>query len=790
MPQTVQLEIRGVGGATAQEILGGPVTQTAGDRTAGFYKPDVPQSDDRDIEAYEWGRLTSGASSTAVWWILLPFTLMNVAGWMFQPTADERGTPDERVRSSLWWGRLLVVLGGLAITAVYVMWTATLTTEIVAFGCAATTECSSRWYVGPVGWFGSNPVWLVTVGIGLAAFLILGLFLFILRSQDQLEGYEADPARRAIGSMDQGRSDTSRLRRNTTLENQGFWYRWEEHRRLFRWHLGLTMLLLGAAAGHAVARMGWVTPPLGAQFAISAVMLAVVVALWWLSGPERFRDAGDRNHTAVQDTRRQAAWTGTHVLLGVSGYGLVTLASGLIDNTITTPLGYLDAIRGLSMVFYIVGVLTLGLMFYRRFLLDDHANLGGWLWLFPALAAGLSITIAGAGFVAIAHVLGRALRGAQWVADNGFDIVLIDILIVSMILSAITLLLYLRLSTKPSAAVREDYFDRRNTLSDRESAWVRAVAKARVLAKLPSRGDGLILLLVTILLITTFVQGWIGGFNVSAGPDGAFAAPLLGIEGLSFLHPAAAVIIVLYVFPGVQLIRKNAQSRASRRQLGKVWDVLSFWPRRFHPLAAPCYAERAVPEFRDRVRHHLLAGKSVIVSAHSQGTVIAFAALVQIAAEREQVGFNLPNTVGPTTDGTDTIEPNSYAAIAGPSQRLPAESLTRVGLVTFGSPLSTLYGRFFPENFGTPGLFDALRDRLATLRSTGTQAWRNLWRPTDYIGRKVFVAPGGALSPPDPEADIRVLEALAPLFPYESHSNYEREPQLKDTIDLFAREIR
>jgi hypothetical protein len=793
MDRIVQLEIRGVGGATAEETLGGAVTQVAGDRSAGFYTPDVPDSNKRDVEAYEWGRLTSGAWSSAVWWILFPFTLMNVAGWMFQPTATEREHSDEAVRSSLWWGRLLVVLGGLAITAVYVVWTVTLTTEIVAFGCADSVECSSRWYVGPVGWFDSNPVWLVTVGIGLAALLILGLFLFILRSQDKLEGYEADPTRRAIGATDQRRSNTNRLRRNTTLKNQGFWYRWEEHRRLFRWHLGLTMALLGAAAGHALDRASWITPPGGALFAMALVALAVVIALWWLSGPEKFRDTDGGSRGDTVDTKRQAGWTIAHILLAVTGYLVAIAAGDVIDATVTTPFGFLDAIRGLSTVFYFFGVVTLGLLVYRRFFVSDHAKLGGALWLFPVLAAGLSITIAGAGFVAVAHVLGRAMRGAQWVADNGFDIVLVDILVASIIVSGILLTIRHRFLTKPTAEVRADYFTQKGPLTDRQNVWVRAVAKARMLAKLPSTGDGLILVLVSVLLLFTGLQAWSGDFNISAGADSAFAAPLLGIDGLSFIHPAAAIFIVLYVFPGVQLIRKNAQSRASRRQLGKVWDVLSFWPRRFHPLAAPCYAERAVPEFRDRIRHHLLDGRTVIISSHSQGTVIAFAALVQIAAEHETVGFEFPHSDAPTaanvTTSASDSETASYSSLAEPETRLDESALTKVGLVTFGSPLSSLYGRFFPENFGAPELFQSLRDRLATLRPSVNQAWRNLWRPTDYIGQKVFVAPGGVLSPPDPKADIRVLEALEAEFPYESHSNYEREEQLKDTIDLIAREI-
>lgn len=61
----VLIEIRGVGGATAGEILGGQVTQTAGDELAGFYRADDP-SKATPTEAYEWGRLTSGSRTSAL----------------------------------------------------------------------------------------------------------------------------------------------------------------------------------------------------------------------------------------------------------------------------------------------------------------------------------------------------------------------------------------------------------------------------------------------------------------------------------------------------------------------------------------------------------------------------------------------------------------------------------------------------------------------------------------------------------------------------------------------------
>lgn len=777
MSRVVRIEIRGVGGETAEEILQAPVTQVSGDRHAGFYQLEASGAVEPDVEAYEWGRLTSGAWSTAVWWILFPFTLMNVAGWMLQPNEAEQGTDDEDKRSSLWFARLLVVGGGLAITAVYVAWTATITTEILAFGCAGDKACSDRWYLAPISWFDKDPIWLVTLGVGIAALLILSLFLFILRTQDKLEGYEKDPERRRIGSADLARSDTSRLRRNTKLENQGFWYKWHEHRRLFRWHLGLTMMLLGAAAGHAMQRTGSAGKATAAWIGVVGMLVALAIMVWLLNAPEKYRDPGGDGPIADESANRRALWTTVHIALSIVGYGFATLATGTPASTAVPTFSYLDAIRTLSMSFYGAAILAFLLLFHRRFIRKDRYLSDGALWLLPGLAAGLAITIAGAGFVATAHLLGRALRGAAWVQENGFDIALIDIFVAAIVVTALISYVSYRRTRKPIDEVKDDYFAAEEVrLSDRDAAWIREVANARVVSLLPSQGDKTIGVLVSVLLIISAIQLWRGGFDVTAGPDSAFASPLFGIEGLAFLHPVAAALIVLYVFPGVQLIRKNAQSRKSRRQLGKVWDVLSFWPRRFHPLAAPCYAERAVPEFRDRIRHHLLAGNNVIVSSHSQGTVIAFAALVQIGAESDDLGFEI--------DGHA-----SYKALSSAKGEQRAAELENVGLVTFGSPLSTLYGRFFAAHFGTPGRLQQLRDQLATLQPSGRKAWINLWRPTDYIGQQVFVEPGGTLSPPEDGTDIEIREAQQPLFSWEAHSNYEREDELEDTIELFIREM-
>ena len=75
-----------------------------------------------------------------------------------------------------------------------------------------------------------------------------------------------------------------------------------------------------------------------------------------------------------------------------------------------------------------------------------------------------------------------------------------------------------------------------------------------------------------------------------------------------------------------------------------------------------------------------------------------------------------------------------------------------------------------------------MKDRLAP----GPYGWRNFYRPTDYIGKRVFIPPGGALNPESSIADTEIIEATylasglrARLFPPRSHSDYWREGVIK-----------
>src|SRR6476620_9934488 len=97
---TIELRVHGVSGTTPEALLDRPlVEQVAGDAIAGFYRPRLLEerlddAPDRHaprqpaaplLEGYNWGGLTSGSPSRALWLLLLPFTLINIA---------PRGRPD------------------------------------------------------------------------------------------------------------------------------------------------------------------------------------------------------------------------------------------------------------------------------------------------------------------------------------------------------------------------------------------------------------------------------------------------------------------------------------------------------------------------------------------------------------------------------------------------------------------------------------------------------------------------------------------------------------------------
>jgi hypothetical protein len=209
---------------------------------------------------------------------------------------------------------------------------------------------------------------------------------------------------------------------------------------------------------------------------------------------------------------------------------------------------------------------------------------------------------------------------------------------------------------------------------------------------------------------------------------------------------------------GLAFLWRAARSEKTRRLVGNLWDVLTFWPRWHHPFAVRPYSERAVPELQHRLVHHTGTRHPVVISAHSQGSVLAAAALLS----------------------------------------LEEEITHKVALVTYGSPLTQLHARFFPAYF---------LEARHTLYDMVCRRWKSFYRLTDYIGMGIGRGEGTddpldavdnpALEDPPTRPSASQIEPGAPpeaseLEPFtrlNRHSHYRREEAVREQVDLFMKQL-
>ena len=141
--ETVELRVHGVHGTSPGAMLGlpgGDVGQVAGDGLTGIYRAEkgrLPYRDlegtDVSVEAYSWGALTSGVQGflgwvkRALWLVLLPFALVNLAYWA--RTELGRGT------GQALWGARAVRLSGLLLTVFFVLTPCVLAIDLAAWQC-------------------------------------------------------------------------------------------------------------------------------------------------------------------------------------------------------------------------------------------------------------------------------------------------------------------------------------------------------------------------------------------------------------------------------------------------------------------------------------------------------------------------------------------------------------------------------------------------------------------------------------------------------------------------------
>jgi hypothetical protein len=227
----------------------------------------------------------------------------------------------------------------------------------------------------------------------------------------------------------------------------------------------------------------------------------------------------------------------------------------------------------------------------------------------------------------------------------------------------------------------------------------------------------------------------------------AHGDPTLISYAATTLQSVGGWLVGAFALTLVAVGRAAYKQISTRRTIGVFWDIGTFWPRAAHPFAPPCYAERAVPDLDWRIRTWLADDptRRLVLSGHSQGTVLAAAAVWQ----------------------------------------LDPETRARVALLTYGCPLRRLYGRFFPGFMGP--------EDLSRLHADAPY-WRNLFRITDPIGGPVRVAvPEGAQSvdaPPfvDPLVFDRDQQHPLPV-PINAHSNYRADPRFTQERDVLLTQL-
>ncbi|RPF39299.1 tetratricopeptide repeat protein [Streptomyces sp. TLI_185] len=730
----LELLVHGIDGATPEQMLGDPrVVRVGGDDVAALHRKaedtDAEQrpEDYRDHpvpEAYTWARLAPGTSPGRVLqYLLLPFMVVNLAHWMRPPARGLR-------RTSRLHG-LLVRLAALSLTVMVVTAVCELSMDLAAWQCAGSVACArgQRFWMGFMaadsgGWW-AQPGRRLAVG-SLPPCVCIALLWRLSRQNWNAYESQRPPAHPPAPEF----SD------RTPLAKPGFWYQRRLVHRLTAVHttaglLTVAWLLVNAPAhfdrqhggSAALETLGWL---------FSALILAGGLQVVWgvcRRGTSENRLDMELDHGLARSPRNAAA-----LFVLCLGYAMWSRPSwqstGRLPGSDTMYSGVLVA-QGLA----VVALVVVGKVLFRRGPVPNVLLRG----LAPATAVMLACSL-------YSMLAAGAVQGlADWLDNRSSSGPPADAIpgpppLVTWQMSAIPVLLavllalagsvYVRIHKLAQALSAHVFADFPGEPKNARRTYQIAIAqaRARVTDTIPTLLSAFAL--VVLLLTTASLTGAL----LTAAPPGHAAAglPRPVAELSQTLKAIGSWLIAAGAVVFLNSSRQAARAPSSRSLLGIAWDVGTFWPRAAHPFARLCYSERAVPDLTWRMTTWCRqTGGRVLISAHSQGSVLAAAAIWQ----------------------------------------LPFADRKRVQLLTYGSPLERLYGRLFPSYFGHEALHALHRE---------VDTWRNLCRLTDPIGGPVHVGGGGE----GPEVDRLLKDPLSfgrsaayPLStPIRGHNNYQADP--------------
>ncbi|MGY1620122.1 hypothetical protein ACI797_25570 [Geodermatophilus sp. SYSU D00691] len=745
----LQLRIHGVGGAPAPDNLESPATlQVAGDGRAGFFRAWFPGGTARGrprVEAYCWGRLNYQASWSALWLLLLPFGLVNVAHWAL----PERGAAVLRQGA-----RAVLRLLALTLTASFVATTAYLLVDLVAWQAASVGTLWS-W----LGWFADLGAGVRMALAGAVVLLVVAVLWWLsTRTQGAYERRAPGPGMEELPGL--------------ALSRPTFWCGERPLVRQRRAHLTVAssvvaaVLLLPESSAPAVR---WVLLTLCA--ALAAVAVVALLTPW----ADRIERAGDPRDVGDAVTAG-VAWAA----LGLAGgTALARLWWRPHPNGAALPGDRALQVVVLDVSLGLVVVLLLVVCLQRPWAGTDVMGRG-----LTSVAVALTATLVAGIFSAAllmtaANLLARptytqtasggggeparlALPATVFACGLAFAVALVSTLLAGLALAVVRWRTARALATGTApSSVGAVYADRGAAAPGTRRAR-RAVAGLWATSMLTDRAAPVLFgvaVPTALVLVGYQFLPW-SAWNLLAG--------------LASLGTGAAVFVAgLFLL----FLRSALTSSGSRKRVGFFWDVVTFWPRACHPFGPPSYAERSVPEVVTRVRR--------VVGDTAHGPTDP--ALAQQLAEA--VG-GVPR------------EPHSPVVVVGYSQgtviaaavvaQLPRGVRRHVALLTLAAPVRRLYGRAFPAYFGAEQI-----ERLeGALTDDGVVRWHNLVRLSDYIGgwvRRDPYDPDGAR----PGIDSAIVDP--PVLwtddnpsppPAHLHSDWFQDPQtwpyLRGLVDAVA----
>ena len=786
-----EIRVHGVGGTPPAAMLDEPgPRQVTGDQIAGMWRgsDQLIGSDRRwHREAYSWGGLTSKALSSALWLVLLPFAMLNLAGWMSLgdrgTAADQKGAGKsqensvtdamERLDWRIVYQQALVRMIALAATWTYVLFAAQLSMDLAAWQCAQSTSCRVGGWWSFLG-LAEQPARAVVVAAAVPVLILGGLWLVSGQSKQRYEDY------RPASNGDPAGIDLARI----TLTHKDFWTGAAYAARTRRLHVTSSLLLVAAlilAVAESSGRFHPVT--VGLTWTVLVLLGVCVLAAGW----EKLR----------------AALFGNVVVPVAIAIVILLAAATLTWLQPTTPAAGSSLLPGVLFAFDAVIVIVYGLALIHLVIAYwalRSARSASWVrpsplpapfiaiaigtWLMFAILSGVVVWVA-RWLSPMAVPLGDGASGDLFYPATYTALAQITVVALAVILAGLGIVAAVSFRrTSRNADLRWERAEwARHSLDGARQAsvsepWLRKVRSRLWLAGMARWAEAAVALaaigtLLAVLYSGRFAYEWFGwpasalviaGFVLLCTGVTLLAAAVideqgrwrrlieaivllaggLAIAGWFFLSllPAsgdppmaspldipvlnaavAATFLTAIPVVSVLVVRQAIRNPSTRRVVGIAWDVATFWPRAFHPLAPPSYAERAVPELACRIRGLLNQGHAVVVLGHSQGSVLTTAVLAQLASR-------------------DDHHPDRLSAI------------------TYGSPVAYLYMRWFPTYFTTAVLEharDAVRNR----------AWVNFFRHTDPIGREVFApaprsasqlptttAGGGDCWLPDPPTDL------------------------------------